>query len=270
MFAGASLRRMTMKIIIRDDAQDAARCVADRMADHLVGQPDLVMGLATGETMRPVYACLRAAFEAGDVPSSAFTSFNLDEFIGVPPTHPGSFHAYMARELFSHIENAEGRCFLPDGMADDPAVAAAAFEAKIAQSGGIDLQLLGIGRNGHIGFNEPGIPFDSRTAVVELSAQTRLVMQGFGEGPPDDECPDNRRPERAITMGIGTIMQARRCLLLATGEAKAEAVSAMLEHPPSIACPASALQAHEDLLIVLDRPAASRLTDSLLQTADRK
>lgn len=249
-----------MRLVIKTDAQEAAHCVADRMADHLVARPDLVMGLATGETMRPVYARLRARFDAGDVPSSAFTSFNLDEFIGVPTTHPGSFHAYMAGELFSHIEHAGGRCFLPDSMADDPAAAAAAFEAKIAQSGGIDLQLLGIGRNGHIGFNEPGTPFDSRTAVAELSAQTRRVMQGF----------DDERPGKAITMGIGTIIEARRCLFLATGEAKAAAVSAMLEQPPSTACPASALQDHEDLMIVLDSSAASRLTDRLLQTADRE
>ena len=249
-----------MKLVIKNNAQEAASLAADQIASHLIAKPDLVMGLATGETMRPVYARLRARFDAGDVPSSAFTSFNLDEFIGVPTTHPGSFHAYMTRELFSHIDNAEDRCFLPDGMADDLAVAAAAFEAKIAQSGGIDLQLLGIGQNGHIGFNEPGISFDSHTAVVELSTQTRRVMQGF----------DGERPGRAITMGISTIMEARRCLLLATGEAKAAAVSAMLEQPPSSACPASALQAHEDLLIVLDSAAASRLTGGLPQTADQQ
>lgn len=249
-----------MRLVIKTDAQEAASCVADQIASYLVLKPDLVMGLATGETMRPVYTRLRARFDAGDVPSSAFTSFNLDEFIGVPTTHPGSFHAYMAGELFSHIEHAGDRCFLPDGMADDPATAAINFEMKIAQSGGVDLQLLGIGQNGHIGFNEPGTPFDSRTAVVELSAQTRQVMQGFGV----------ERPGKAITMGIGTIIEARRCLLLATGEAKAAAVSAMLEQPPSTGCPASALQDHEDLLIVLDRSAASHLTDRALQTMDRE
>jgi len=260
--AGAHIRalvgkRCNVKIVIRNNAHEAARQVADQMAQRLIAKPDIVMGLATGETMRPVYAHLRTLFEAGDVPSASFTSFNLDEFAGISPSHPGSFTAYMADALFTHIADAERRCFLPDGMADDPEMAAAAYEAKIAQYGGIDLQLLGIGRNGHIGFNEPGTPFDSRTAAVELSQQTREVMTGFGAN----------RPHRAITMGIGTIMEARHCLLLVTGEAKAAAVSAMLTHPPSPACPASALQAHPDLMIVLDRQAAGRLTERQLLDA---
>jgi glucosamine-6-phosphate deaminase len=247
-----------LKIVIKSNAHEAVHQVADQIANHLIAKPDIVMGLATGETMRPVYSHLCKLFEAGDVPSASFTSFNLDEFSGVPPTHPGSFNAYMVEALFTHIANAGDRCFLPDGMADDPEMAAAAYEAKIAQCGGIDLQLLGIGRNGHIGFNEPGTPFDSRTASVDLSQQTREVMTGFA----------SNRPYRAITMGIGTIMEARHCLLLATGEAKAAAVSAMLSQPPSPACPASALQAHPDLMIVLDRQAASRLTEQQLLDAD--
>jgi len=258
MSVSRSRQRYKLKIVIKSNAHEAAHQVADQIAKHLIAKPGIVMGLATGETMRPVYSHLRRLFETGDVPSAGFTSFNLDEFSGVPPTHPASFTAYMVDALFTHIANAEERCFLPDGMADDPEMAAAAYEAKIAQCGGIDLQLLGIGRNGHIGFNEPGTPFDSRTASVELSQQTRDVMTGFGSD----------RPQRAITMGIGTIMDARHCLLLATGEAKAAAVSAMLSHPPSLACPASALQAHPEVMIVLDRQAASRLTEQQLLDAD--
>ena len=238
-----------MKVTIRNDADEAARHVAEQLADHLTNMPATILGLATGETMRPVYGHLRKLIPERQVPTGAFTSFNLDEFIGVPNTHPGSFHAFMARELFSHIADAQGRCFLPDGLADNLAAEAARYEAEIAAHGGIELQLLGIGRNGHIGFNEPGTPFDSRTAPVQLSRQTQQAMQGF----------DAERPQMAITMGIGTIMQARRCLLLATGAAKAAAVSAMLEAPPSTACPASALQAHPDTTVVLDRHAASRL-----------
>lgn len=250
---------MAMQIVVRHDVQEAARYVADQIAKHLVANPATVMGLATGETMRPVYARLRHLFASGEAPSAAFTSFNLDEFIGVPTAHPGSFHAYMEDELFRHVVDPEGRCFLPDGLADDPVAAAALYETLIAKAGGIDLQLLGIGRNGHIGFNEPGAPFDGRTAAVNLSLQTCQVMQGF----------DGDQPDRAITMGIGTIMEARRCLLLATGEAKADAVFAMLEQAPSTACPASVLQGHPDLIIVLDRHAAGRLTDSLLKIADQ-
>ena len=238
-----------MKVTIKNDADEAARHVAGMLADHLTITPATKLGLATGETMRPVYGHVRKLISEGQVPTDAFTSFNLDEFIGVPKTHPGSFHAFMARELFGHIADVQDRCFLPDGLADDPAVEAVLYEAEIAARGGIDMQLLGIGRNGHIGFNEPGTPFDSRTAPVKLSPETRRVMQGF----------DAEKPDMAITMGIGTIMQARRCLLLATGKAKAAAVSAMLEESPSTACPASALQEHPDTLIVLDRQAASRL-----------
>ena len=241
-----------MKVTIRNDADEAARHVAEMLADHLTITLATVLGLATGETMRPVYGHVRKLIPEKQIPTGAFTSFNLDEFIGVPKTHPASFHAFMARELFSHIADAQDRCFLPDGLADDPAAEAARYEAEISARGGIELQLLGIGRNGHIGFNEPGTPFDSRTAPVKLSPETRRVMRGF----------DAEKPDMAITMGIGTIMQARRCLLLATGEAKAAAVRAMLEDPPSPDCPASALQAHPGTLVVLDRQAASQLADS--------
>ena len=247
-----------MRLIVKDNADGAANFVAQQMASYLKARPDLVMGLATGETMRPVYARLRKIFRTGGAPSEAFSSFNLDEFIKVPKTHPGSFHAYMRSELFNYIQNAEDRCFMPDGMAKDLTAAATAFEAQIKHCGGIDIQLLGIGRNGHIGFNEPGTPFDSRTAVVELSQQTRDVMRGF----------ETNRPDQAITMGIGTIMEARHCLLLATGEVKAEAVSTMLVQPASPACPASALPSHPDLMIVLDRKAASRLTERQLLDMD--
>ena len=247
-----------MRLIVKGNADEAANFVAQQMASHLKARRDLVMGLATGETMRPVYANLRKIFRTGEAPSEAFSSFNLDEFIKVPKTHPGSFHAYMKSELFNYIQNPEDRCFMPDGMAKDLTIAATAFEGKIKHYGGVDLQLLGIGRNGHIGFNEPGTPFDSRTAVVELSQQTRDVMTGF----------ETNKPDQAITMGIGTIMEARHCLLLATGEVKAAAVSTMLRHPASPACPASALQSHPDLMIVLDRKAASRLTESQLLDMD--
>jgi len=147
-----------LRLIVKDSADEAANFVAQQMASHLKARPDLVMGLATGETMRPVYARLRKVFRTGEAPSEAFSSFNLDEFIKVPKTHPGNFHAYMRSELFNYIQNAENRCFMPDGMTKDLTAAATAFEGKIKNYGGIDLQLLGIGWNGHIGFNEPGTP----------------------------------------------------------------------------------------------------------------
>jgi len=239
-----------MQIVVHDDARTAATHVANDIAHCLRLMPSAVLGLATGETMRPVYRHLRGLIDEGDVPAGQFTSFNLDEFIGVPASHPGSFHTYMLTELLGHIGDAKNRCFLPDGMAADPVAEAARYDAEIAMRGGIDFQLLGIGQNGHIGFNEPGTPLDSRTTLIELSEQTRNSLSAFG----DDS------PHRAITMGIGTIMEADRCLLLATGQAKASAVKAMVGGPVSTDCPASVLQEHPDAVIVLDRDAASLLT----------
>ena len=259
--ASTSQRRRALdplRIIIKDNADEAANFVANQIALYLIARPTLVMGLATGETMRPVYARLRQIFRSGEAPSMEFISFNLDEFISVPKSHPGSFHAYMESELFRHIHEPRVRCFIPDGMANDLPAEAGAFEAKIKHHGGLDIQLLGIGGNGHIGFNEPGTPFESRTSVVELSQHTRDAIIGF----------EANRPHRAITMGIGTIMEARHCLLLATGEAKATAVKTMLSQPASPTCPASALQSHADLMIVLDRKASSRLTDLQLLDID--
>ena len=248
-----------MKVVIHDDADTAAAHTAVIAARSLQKKPSAVLGLATGETMRPVYRHLRDLFVKEDIPTAYFTSFNLDEFIGVPPSHPGSFHYFMAREFLDFLDNTGARCFLPDGMAPDPMAEAARYETSIKMHGGIDLQLLGIGRNGHIGFNEPGTAFDSRTSCISLSDQTISALQGFA---PDVDYAD--LPKFAITMGIATIMDAKRCVLLATGSAKASAIRAMLDDPVSIACPASVLRTHLDVTIILDRMAAEGLTEACL------
>jgi glucosamine-6-phosphate deaminase len=231
------------------DAQATARAAAERIAVAVARRPRLVLGLATGETMRPLYAALVALQRAGHLDLSGVTTFNLDEYLGVPPEHPASFHAFMREALFDHVPLAAAH--LPRGDAADPAAEAARYEAAIAAAGGIDLQVLGIGRNGHLAFNEPGSGFASRTRVTTLAETTRIAnAAAFAPLPV---------PQRAITLGLGTILEARACLLIANGAAKAEAIAATVEGPVDPACPASVLQRHPDVTLLLDREAAGAL-----------
>jgi glucosamine-6-phosphate deaminase len=212
------------------------------------------LGLATGATMAPLYARLAAMNRAGEISFRNTFSFNLDEYVGVPPQSPASFHATMKRHLFDHIDIEPGRTHIPDGTARNLAAEARRYEALIAAAGGIDLQLLGIGANGHIGFNEPGSDFASRTREVVLDETTRLGNAGH--------FPDRASaPERAITMGIATILEARAILLLATGPEKAAAIAAAIEGPLTPACPASALRLHDNVQILCDEAAASALAN---------
>lgn len=239
-----------MKVLILESAEAAAARVAEIMGEALSGRAT-VIGLATGETMRPVYARLAALHRAGRADFAGVTSFNLDEYVGVPPAHPASFHAFMREALFDHVNIDPARCHLPRGDAADPAAEAQRYEAAIAAAGGIDLQLLGIGRNGHLAFNEPTSSLGSRTRVKTLTEATRIAnAPAFAPDPV---------PRHAITMGIATILAARACLLLATGEAKAAAVARMVEGPLGADCPATALQMHPSATVVLDGAAASRL-----------
>lgn len=203
--------------------------------------------------MTPLYAHLVAATRAGLITFRTVSSFNLDEYVGVAPQSPGSFHAYMQQHLFGHVDMEAGRAKIPDGMADNVAAEAARYEAQIAAAGGIDLLLLGIGANGHIGFNEPGSDFASRTHEVRLDETTRIANASNFPDPASV-------PERAITMGIATILEARRILLVAKGPEKAAAIAAAIEGPIAAACPASALRLHDNVVILCDEPAAAALT----------
>lgn len=244
-----------MKIKIFDSAQAAAEGCAARLIAAIGARPDLRLGLATGGTMLPVYEHLRAARRAGQINLAHISSFNLDEYIGLPADHHASYHHYMEEHLFRGTRIDRARTHLPNGAAADPAQEARRYEALIAASGGIDLQLLGLGGNGHIGFNEPGSDLASRTRIVDLAPSTlQANSRYFADGA--------RQPRQAITMGIGTIMEARACLLLATGAGKAAAVAAMVHGPVSADCPASALQGHGNCEILLDRAAASQLETS--------
>ena len=241
-----------MRILIFKSREEAISRAVCRVSCLLKKKPNSVLGLATGGTMEPVYQGLVERYEAGELSFAHATTFNLDEYVGLPPDHPQLYRQTMKRQFFRHIDLPPGRAFLPKGFADSPAEEAERYDKAIAEAGGIDLQLLGIGRNGHIGFNEPSSSLTSRTRVKRLSRQT---------------LEDNRRffaksdvmPTHAITMGVGTILESKSILLVAFGSEKAHAVADMIEGPVSAICPASALQLHRSVTIVLDEPATGRL-----------
>lgn len=245
-----------MEVIIQADAKIACDLVADLAARELRANPRLVLGLATGRTMELVYARLVQIHQAGGLDFSKCRTFNLDEYVGLAGDHPNSYRYYMNHHLFRHVNIDPRNTHLPDGAVKNLEAECASYESLIAGCGGIDLQLLGIGMNGHLGFNEPHSAFDSRTRVVALSAATQEQNAALFR-PPD------RMPGRAITMGVGTILECRRCILLATGEDKASIVAQALEGSVTEAVPATALQKHAHCTVVLDEPAASRLKFSI-------
>lgn len=238
-----------MRLEVFDNAEAAERAAAGRLAACLAAKPAAVLGLATGATMEGVYAALVERIRGGQLSLARATSFNLDEYLGLPPDDPASYRATMERLLFAAADLPAERACLPDAMAADPEAEARRYEAAIGAAGGLDLQLLGLGRNGHVGFNEPGSPAESRTRVVRLSETTRAANRAHFP-------PGRAVPERAITMGIATILEARALLLLVTGPAKRAALARCLEGPPSPDCPASLLLGHPDLTVIADRAAA--------------
>lgn len=241
-----------MKVLILPDAQSAAQKVADLTAQTIIQRGKTVLGLATGSTMERVYADLIARHKHNALSFAEVTTFNLDEYIPLGAQNPQSYHQTMAQLLFSHVDIAPHNTHLPRGDAGDLEVEAARYEQLIANAGGIDVQLLGIGQNGHIGFNEPTSSLGGRTRIKTLTRQTRKANARFFADPEDV-------PRHAITMGIGNILEARHCVLLALGTGKAQAVARMIEGPLGADCPATALQLHPKATIVLDRDAANAL-----------
>ena len=202
--------------------------------------------------MTPVYAELARLHREEGLSFAGVASFNLDEYVGLAPDHPRSYRHDMEKRLFAKIDIARDNTHLPAGDTGDPGAEAFAYEARIEAAGGIDLQLLGIGENGHIGFNEPSSSLGSATRIKRLAPGTIDANRRFFDG-------GDSVPTHAITVGIGTIMRARSILLLATGERKAAAVASMVEGPVSAFCPASALQYHPKTTVLLDPAAASQL-----------
>lgn len=231
----------------------AAVLTAELIARELVLNPRLVLGLATGRTMELVYAHLVRLHREQDLDFSQCRTFNLDEYVGLPASHPGSYHHYMAERLFRPVNLQREQVALPDGMARDLPAECRRYEDLIRTAGGIDLLLLGLGRTGHIGFNEPPTPFDSRTHEARLLPLTRSQNADQFRGKP------SAVPPTALTMGIGTILEARRCLLLVTGTKKAAILARVLEDPVTPLVPGSALQRHPDCQVVVDEAAIAQV-----------
>lgn len=241
-----------MEVVVQPDHEAACLLCARLIADALRARPTLVLGLATGRTMERVYQLLAhwCAFDGLDF--SLARSFNLDEYVGLGRSDPASYRYYMNRNLFDKVNIDLRNTHVLHGQAEDLEAECARYEALIAEAGGIDLQLLGIGRTGHIGFNEPLSAMFSRTRAKALALATR-EQNAFLFGGIENV------PTRALTMGVGTILDARRCLLLATGEEKAGVVAQAVEGPVTSMISASALQLHPHCRVILDEAAASRL-----------
>ncbi len=242
-----------MKVLICSDSGRVAELAARLLVGQVRGKPDSVLGLATGRTMESIYRRLVGIAGADGIDFGAVTTFNLDEYVGLAGEQVQSYRHYMRAHLFGHVNLDSARTHVPDGAARDADAEARAYEARIAGAGGIDLQLLGLGENGHIGFNEPLSSLASRTRVVTLARATLMQNAGLFDGDPA------RVPTRAITMGTGTILEARKALMVVTGARKAGIAARAIEGPVSASVPGSALQCHPDCLVLLDPAAASAL-----------
>lgn len=235
-----------------DDEHALASALATRVLDCIIANPTVVLGLPTGRTPLAFYRELRERGSGLDW--SGVRAFNLDEFVGIDRKHPGAYHAYMCRELFDHVSIDPANIHIPNGRAEDLKAECRRYEDAIAAAGGIDLQILGIGTNGHIGFNEPAEGLCAHTHIAELEQKTRESnAQLFGGD-------WQAVPERAISMGMATILGARNVVLLATGAKKADAVYGLVEGLITPEMPASFLQVHPRVTVMLDRGAARRLS----------
>ncbi|QTX03934.1 glucosamine-6-phosphate deaminase [Agromyces archimandritae] len=243
------------EVVIVPDEAAAGALVADAIVGLIGGKPDAVLGLATGSTPLPVYRALAARIAETGLDVSRVRGFALDEYVGLPPGHPESYRSVITREVVEPLGLAPGLVHVPDGRPVGIRTAAADYERAIREAGGVDLQILGVGRTGHIGFNEPGSSMASRTRVKTLTEPTRIDNARFFDS--IDEV-----PMHCITQGIGTILDARHLVLLAFGAAKAPAVAAAVEGPVTSSQPGSAIQLHEHVTVVVDEAAAADLQNA--------
>jgi glucosamine-6-phosphate deaminase len=214
------------------------------------------LGLATGGTPVRTYEMLIDDFKRNYTSYQNVNTYNLDEYVGIAQDHPNSYHSFMFEHLFNHINIPKKNVHIPNGLSDDINQEARNYETIIDEIGGVDFQLLGIGENGHIGFNEPGTPFDRKTHIVTLTKSTRKANSRYFESV-------DHVPEKAITMGIASILKSKEILLLASGESKAEALYQMFTGEPSIDCPASVLKNHPNVVVVADEQAVSKLVATM-------
>ena len=241
-----------MKFIVTEDYEAMSRTAARVISGYVSSHPDCVLGLATGSTPIGLYRCLVEDYEAGALSFKDVTSFNLDEYRGLDPQHDQSYRYFMEHNLFSHVDIDPARTHVPDGACPDAAAACAAYEQSIAEAGGLGLQLLGLGHNGHIGFNEPADEFVGPTHVVELAQSTIDANKRFFASEADV-------PRQALTMGMAAILQARSVVVVVSGEDKAEIVHKAFFGPITPRVPASLLQLHPNVTVVGDEAAFSVL-----------
>jgi glucosamine-6-phosphate deaminase len=243
------------RVEVRLDERAVAVAAVDVVERVVAQNPHAVLALPTGRTPIALYAELVEREWTGRIDLSQVRSFNLDEWVGIPSTHPATYARFMEEQLFSRLRNRPTACYIPDGTSADLDAECARYESAIREAGGIDLAVLGIGNNGHIGFNEPGTPFDARTHVAEVASLTRQNnAYSF---------PDGQPPSRAITVGIATILDSRSILLLATGASKAAVLERALAGPVDSQIPASVLQRHPDVVIIADVAASACLSRKL-------
>ncbi len=242
-----------MLLMIKNSYEDMSKAAAEIVADRIRRKPNLVLGLATGSTPLGLYKELIRMHKDEGLSFSKVTTFNLDEYIGIPGSHDQSYYYFMWENLFKHIDVNRRFIHVPDGMAGDIEAHCAWYEEEIRKWGGIDLQILGIGGNGHIAFNEPGSSLGSRTRIKTLTEQTVKDNARFFKNM-------SEVPKTAITMGIGTIMEAKELILLANKANKADAIKAAAEGPITAMVPASVLQMHRKAYVIVDKDASSKLT----------
>ncbi len=241
-----------MLVHVTENFAEMSKLAAHMVAELVRRKPDCVLGFATGGTPLGLYKELIHMHHEEGLDFSKVTTFNLDEYVGLPPEHDQSYHYFMRENLFKHLNVDSRFVHLPMGMAKDIDAFCKWYEEKIAAAGGIDLQILGIGANGHIAFNEPGSSLGSRTRIKTLTGTTREANARFFKTPEEV-------PRYAITMGVGTIMDAKDLLLLASGEGKADAIAATCEGPITAMWPATIVQMHRSATVVVDKAAASKL-----------
>jgi glucosamine-6-phosphate deaminase len=241
-----------MEVFVYKQYEEMSKVAAQEVADVLNAKPNAVLGMATGSTPLGVYQELVKMHQRGEIDFSHVTTFNLDEYVGLPITHAQSYHRFMHENFFRHINIPAQNIHIPSGTTTNYRAFCAWYEERIVECGGIDLQIVGIGSDGHIAFNEPGSSLNSRTRLKTLAKQTIDDNARFFDRPGDV-------PIYAITMGVGTILEARQILMLANGANKADAVAAAVEGPVTAMITASALQMHPNTKAFLDETAASKL-----------
>ena len=237
-----------MKLIVCKNYEEMSAAAAQVVADVMKQKPACVLGLATGSTPVGMYQKLIEMNKAGEIDFSKVSTVNLDEYYPISPDNDQSYRYFMNQNLFNHVNIDKARTFVPDGMASDPAAACEAYEETVAGVGTADIQVLGIGQNGHIGFNEPDSALEVKTHVTGLTESTIKANARFFASEADV-------PTKALTMGIGTILGAKKIIILANGAAKHEAISKMLEGKLDTSCPASMLNLHKDVVVVCDEAA---------------